>query len=129
MKTFEARVAESKTQYFKAVFPELTNHHNTMHGGEVMKIMDEIAFITATRFCRKGIVTVSCDKIDFKQSLPAGTMMEVIGKVISVGNTSLKVEVQVYIEQMYIEGRTKAVEGVFTLVAIDENKKPIAVIE
>jgi|TARA_B110000261_G_C13070881_1_gene352129 acyl-CoA hydrolase len=126
--TFEERVDKSKTHYFKAVFPELTNHHNTMHGGEVMKIMDEIAFITATRFCRKGIVTVSCDKVDFNQSLPGGTMMEVIGKVISVGNTSLKVEVKVFIEQMYAEGRIKAIEGVFTLVALDDNKKPITVL-
>ena len=126
--TFEERVEKSKTHYFKAVFPELTNHHNTMHGGEVMRVMDEIAFITATRFCRKGIVIVSCEKVDFSQPLPAGTMVEVIGKVIQVGNTSLKVEVELYIEQMLSEDRSKAVVGVFTLVAIDENKKPIKVL-
>mgnify|MGYP001196068118 CR=1 FL=1 len=127
--TFEERVEKSKTHYFKAVFPELTNHHNTMHGGEVMRIMDEIAFITATRFCRKGMVIVGCEKVDFSQSLPAGTMIEVIGKVVEVGNTSLKVEVEVYIEEMLSDSRNRAVVGIFTLVAIDKDKKPIKVIE
>tara|TARA_B110000211_G_C13997673_1_gene516967 strand:- start:331 stop:717 length:387 start_codon:yes stop_codon:yes gene_type:complete len=126
--TFEERVEKSTTHYFKAVFPELTNHHNTMHGGEVMRIMDEIAFITATRFCRKDIVTVSCEKVDFTQSLPAGTMVEVIGKVIEVGNTSLKVEVELFVEQMLSDERSKAVRGVFTLVVIDEDKKPTNVL-
>jgi acyl-CoA hydrolase len=126
--TFEERVEKSTTHYFKAVFPEIANHHGTMHGGEVMRIMDEIAFITATRFCRKGIITVSCEKVDFKQSLPAGTMVEVIGKVIKVGNTSLKVEVELFVEQMLIDDRKKAVKGIFTLVAIDENKKPTPVL-
>jgi acyl-CoA hydrolase len=126
--TFEERVEKSKTHYFKAVFPELTNHNNTMHGGEVMRVMDEIAFITATRFCRKGIVTVSCEKVDFTQSLPAGTMVEVIGKVIEVGNTSLKVEVELYVEQMLTDERSRAVKGVFTLVAIDENQQPTNVL-
>lgn len=127
--TFEQRVEASKTHYFKAVFPELTNHHNTMHGGEVMRIMDEIAFITATRFCRKGIVTVSCEQVNFSNSLPAGTMMEVIGKVVSVGNTSLKVEVNVFVEQMYQEGREEVIKGLFTLVAIDDKKQPIPVLD
>ena len=127
--TFEERVEKSKTHYFKAVFPELINHHNTMHGGEVMRIMDEIAFITATRFCRKEIVTVSCEKVDFAESLPAATIIEVIGEVVEVGNTSLKVKVDLYVEEMLSDKRKKVVRGLFTLVAIDENKKPISVLD
>ena len=65
------RIIDSETRVFKAVFPGDTNHHKTMFGGAVMYLMDEIAFMTATRFCRKPIVTVSSDKIDFKHSIPA----------------------------------------------------------
>ncbi len=64
--TYEERIKQSETHTFKVVFPDTTNHHNTMFGGTIMKIMDEVAFITATRFSRKTIVTVSCDQIDFK---------------------------------------------------------------
>lgn len=125
----EKRIKESETHVFKAVFPGTTNHHNTMFGGSVLYIMDEIAFMTATRFSRKTIVTVSSDKIDFKYPIPAGTLVELIGVVTRVGRTSLDVQVDVYIESMYRDGREKAISGTFTLVAINENKRPVPVLD
>ena len=90
--------------------------------------MDEVAFITATRFSRKKVVTVSSDRIDFTKPIPAGTIIELVGKVIHIGNTSLKVLVEIFIEQMYSNEREKAITGTFTFVAIDDNKIPIKVI-
>lgn len=119
---------QSETKIFKAVFPNTTNHYDTLFGGTAMQLMDEVAFITATRFCRKRVVTVSSDKIDFKKSIPAGTIIELIGKVTKVGNKSLNVQVEIYIEEMYTNKRDKAVNGQFTFVAIDENKNPIKVL-
>lgn len=94
-----------------------------------MHMMDEVAFITATRFSRQIMVTVSSDKIDFKKPIPAGTIVELVGRVIHIGNTSLKVSVEIYVEQMYAEGRELAVHGDFTFVAIDEYKKPVKIIK
>jgi acyl-CoA hydrolase len=127
--TLEERIENSTTRIFKAVFPNTTNHYDTLFGGTAMYMMDEVAFIAATRFSRQIMVTVSSDRIDFKKSIPAGTIVELIGKVTKVGNTSLKVNVEIYIEQMYAEGRELAVHGDFTFVAIDENKKPVQVIK
>ena len=124
----EEQIEKSITHIFKAVFPNTTNHYDTLYGGTAMQLMDEVAFITATRFCRKRMVTVSSDRIDFTKPIPAGTIIELIGKVTKVGNTSLKVNVEIYIEQMYAEGRELAVHGDFTFVAIDENKKPVSVL-
>ncbi|PST85051.1 acyl-CoA thioesterase [Pedobacter yulinensis] len=126
--TLEERIAASRTSIFKAVFPNTTNHYDTLFGGTAMHMMDEVAFITATRFSRQIMVTVSSDRIDFKQPIPAGTIVELIGEVRHVGNTSLKVHVAIYVEQMYSEERTLAVQGDFTFVAIDENKQPVRVI-
>ena len=92
-----------------------------------MHAMDEVAFITATRFSRQRMVTVSSSKIDFKKPIPAGTIVELIGRVTEVGNTSLKVSVQIYIEEMYSEKREQAIEGEFSFVAIDENRKPTSI--
>lgn len=125
--TLEERIAQSRTSIFKAVFPNTTNHYDTLFGGTAMHMMDEVAFITATRFSRQIMVTVSSDRIDFKKPIPAGTIVELVGKVIHVGNTSLKVNVEIYIEQMYAEGRELAVHGDFTFVSIDQNKKPIRI--
>ena len=124
----EARIKSSKTSIFKAVFPNTTNHYDTLFGGTAMQLMDEVAFITATRFARKRMVTVSSDKIDFKKPIPAGTIIELIGQVMHVGNKSLKVLVEIYIEEMYSESREKAVSGDFTFVAIDESKRSIPVL-
>ncbi|AJA69550.1 acyl-CoA thioesterase [Myroides odoratimimus] len=125
----QKKIKDSETHVFKAVFPGQTNHHNTMFGGAVMYIMDEIAFMTATRFCRKPIVTVSSDKIDFNHPIPAGTLVELIGTVVRVGRTSLDVRVDVFVESMYREGREKAMTGTFTLVAINESKRPVPVFD
>ena len=119
---YEEKVKSSETHVFKVVFPNTTNHHNTMFGGKVMEMMDEVAFMTATRFARKSFVTVSCDRIDFKNPIPADTLVELIGKVKYVGNTSLKVSIDVFVEDMYNESREKAVSGDFTLVAFDKEK-------
>lgn len=124
----EARIKNSTTTIFKAVFPNTTNHYHTLFGGTAMQLMDETAFITATRFSRQKMVTVSSDKIDFKKPIPAGTIIELSGYVTHVGNTSLKVRVDIYVEEMYTDFREKAVSGEFTFVAIDENKAPVKIL-
>ena len=126
--TLEQRREASRTSIFKAVFPNTTNHYDTLFGGTAMQLMDEVAFITATRYSRQKMVTVSSDRIDFKRAIPAGTIVELIGEVSHVGNTSLKVNVEIYIEQMYSDLRQKAINGTFTFVAIDEDKKPIKIL-
>jgi acyl-CoA hydrolase len=125
---FEERVKKSETHIFKMVFPNTTNHYDTLFGGAAMQMMDEVAFITATRFSRMKMATVSSDKIDFKKPIPAGTIIELIGKVKYLGNTSVKIQVEIFIEQMYSDIREKAITGEFTFVAIDEHKKPMKII-
>lgn len=121
----QERIDKAETRIFKAVFPNTTNHYDTLFGGTAMHLMDEVAFITATRFTRQRTVTVSSDRIDFKMPIPAGTIVELIGRVSYIGKTSLKIKVDVWIEQMYVDQREKAISGEFTFVAIDDNKKPV----
>ncbi|MBR9775508.1 MAG: acyl-CoA thioesterase [Cytophagales bacterium] len=125
--SLEEKINESETKIYKAVFPNTTNHYDTLFGGKAMQLMDEVAFITATRFSRQRMVTISSDKIDFTKPIPAGTIIELCGRVIHVGNTSLKVSVEIFIEQMYEKGREKAISGTFTLVAIDNDKNPVKI--
>lgn len=124
----EKRITESETSVFKVVFPNTTNHYDTLFGGTAMYLMDEVAFITATRFSRKRVVTLSSNKINFHEPIPADTIIELKGKVVRIGNTSLDVEVEIFQEEMYINKRKRSIRGVFTFVAIDDNRKPIQVI-
>jgi acyl-CoA hydrolase len=125
--TLEERIAASETRLFKAVFPNTTNHYDTLFGGTAMHLMDEVAFITATRFTRKRVVTVSSDKIDFTRPIAAGTIIELVARVESVGRTSLKVKVEIFVEEMYSFHREKAVSGMFSFVAIDAQKSPVSI--
>lgn len=121
------RIGNSITKVTKAIFPNTTNHYDTLFGGTALQWMDEVAFITATRYSRQKMVTVSSDKIDFNKAIPAGTIVELVGEIVRIGKTSLEVRVDVFTEEMYSENREKSISGNFTMVAIDENKDPITI--
>ena len=125
---FQEHINQSETRMIKCVFPDTTNHYNTLFGGTALNWMDEVAFITATRFYRKKMVTVSLDKTDFQKPIPAGTFADIHGIVTHVGSKSLKVQVQIYIEHMYSKKRELAVSGTFSMVAINENGKTTQVV-
>ena len=125
--TQDERILKSKTHPVKALFPTTPTHYDTLFGGTALQWMDEVAFIAATRYSRQKMVTVSIDRTDFNKPIPAGTLAELIGTVVKIGTTSVQVKVEIYIEQMYTEQRELAIEGLFTMVAIDENKKPVEI--
>lgn len=127
-RSLRSRIDESETRLCKAVLPNTTNHYNTLFGGTAMALMDEVAFICATRFTRKRMVTASSDRIDFKRPIPAGTLIELVARVSYVGHTSLKVRVDIHLEDMYTFSREHAIRGEFTFVAIDEAKRPVSVL-
>ena len=124
----QRRTDLSVTHVTKAVFPPTTNHHNTLFGGTALAWLDEVSFITATRFCRLPLVTVSSDRIDFNHPIPAGSIVELIGRVVKVGNTSLKVKVEVFVESMRHDGRELAIQGTFSFVAVGEDSRPVPVL-
>ncbi|GAA3968512.1 acyl-CoA thioesterase [Hymenobacter antarcticus] len=113
----DPQLARAETRIFKAVFPNTTNHYDTLFGSPTLHLTDEVAFITATRFSRLKMVAVSSDKVDFTHPIPGGTLVELIGNVVRVGTTSLPVRVELFVEQMYSEDRQLAVTGLFTFVA------------
>lgn len=129
MTSIKDRIDASETRIFKAIFPNTTNHYNTLFGGTALQLMDEASFICATRFSRKKVVTISSDKVDFEKPIPAGTIIELVARVEKVGTTSCVVKVDIFIERMYREGREQAITGYFTFVALDDNKKPTAILD
>ncbi|WP_272688446.1 acyl-CoA thioesterase [Providencia sp. PROV128] len=123
------KIEQSISRVSKVVFPTTTNHHSTLFDGTALAWMDEVSFITATRFSRKRLVTVSTEKINFTHPIPSGTIVELVGKVIRVGRTSLTVNVSIFLEDMYSEGREEVIHGQFNFVAIDDNGKPTPLFE
>ncbi len=122
-------IKASETKIFKAIFPNTTNHYNTLFGGTALHMMDEASFICATRFSRKKVVTISTDKIDFTKPIPEGTIVELVAKVNKIGRTSCVVKVDIYMEKMYSKSRELSVTGFFTFVAVNEEMKPIPILD
>ncbi|MFO7829553.1 MAG: hotdog domain-containing protein [Bacteroidales bacterium] len=120
---------KSETRQVKVVFKNLINDHNTLFGGIALQWMDEVAYITATRFCRKKVVTVSTGKIDFKKPIPYGTIVELVGSVEKAGSVKLEINVKIFIEEKYTDTRELAVEGNFFFAAVDDNNQPIRLLD
>ncbi len=123
----EDRIQASETHLFKVVFPPVTNHYDTLFGGATLQIMDEAAFIAATRYTRMRMVTVSSEKVEFKKAIPGGVMVEAIARVMQVGKTSLKVKVEIFMEEMYSEKRELVVDGIFSFVALDADHNKVEI--
>lgn len=124
----EARIEASEIRSFKTIFTNQTNHHNTLFGGAALAIMDDIAFICATRFCRQKFVTVSTDHVKFVKPIPNSTIIEAVAKVSQVGRSSIQIFVEIFVEEMYSTKKEKAIEGYFTMVSVDRNGKSTPVV-
>ena len=89
-----------------------------------MQWLDEVAYITATRFTRQRMVTINTENIRFIKAVNPNTIIEIIGRVEKAGAVRLRVKVEIFVEEMYGQGREKAIEGVFVFASLDENKQP-----
>lgn len=120
----EEKLVRSETRLCKAIFPGTLNANETLFGGQAMQWMDEVAYITATRFTRKKMFTVHTENIKFLRTVGTSMFIEIIGKVEKVGAVKLSVKIEIWAEEMYGSERYKAIEGVFVFASLDENLKP-----
>lgn len=117
-------IEQTTTRQFKAIFPNTLNANETLFGGEAMRWMDEVAYITATRFTRRRMFTIQTDKVKFLRPVHPDSIVEVVGFVENAGAVKLTVKVEIYMEDMYSEKREKAVEASFVFASLDENCRP-----
>ena len=110
--------------------PKLANAFGSIHGGEVMKMMDTTAGCTAIRYVRGNVVTARADELQFIKPVHIGDYVTCIGKVVYVGRTSIEIFVTVDIEDLRVPGSSsRALEAYFTMVALDENGRPTPIRE
>ena len=120
---------QSKTILTDMVLPGETNPLNNLFGGELLARMDRAASISAGRHCGFIVVTASVNHVAFNRAVPLGSVVTVEAKVSRAFKTSMEVYIDVWIEDRKSGKKTKANEGIYTFVAVDEIGKPIAVPE
>jgi uncharacterized protein (TIGR00369 family) len=116
----EARVIEM-------VFPNQTNHYGTLFGGQALALMDKAAFIAASRFARRNVVTANSERVDFHVPVYQGDLVEAVARVATTGRTSMTVEVDLFAEDLLSGVRRLATRGKLTMVALDQEGKPAPV--
>jgi len=115
----------SQTHHFRVVFPKHLNSNGTFFGGEAMQWLDEVAFITATRYTRQRMITVKVENIRFLKPIFPNTLLEIVGKIVKTGNLKLFVNVEGYSESMFSTDREKTLEADFIFAPCNDALAPI----
>ena len=118
---------DSKTIITDLVLPSETNPIGNMFGGELLARMDRAASIAARRHSRRIVVTASVNHVAFNKMIPVGSVVTVEAKVSRAFNSSMEVYMDVWIEDRESGKRSKANEGIYTFVAVDEMGHPVQV--
>jgi acyl-CoA hydrolase len=106
------------------VYPEDTNSQGTLFGGQAMSLMDRLAFIVASRFTRMPVVTASSEKIEFRSPVKQGELVELVGTVVDVGRTSLRIRIEMHREDLLTGDRSLCTTGEFVMVAVGNDGRP-----
>ncbi|PQD95237.1 acyl-CoA thioesterase [Pradoshia eiseniae] len=118
---------ESRVVKTSRIFPSDVNDHNTLFGGKLMSDIDMTASISATRHCRKAVVTASTDSVDFLAPISPEDSVCLESYVSWTGNSSMEVFVKVTAENLMTGERKIAATAFLTFVAMDESGKPTRV--
>lgn len=107
--------------------PEHANPLGNVHGGWIMKLVDECGALAAMRYARQRAVTVAIDRMTFRQPIRVGELVTLTAHVTYTGRTSMEVEVQVEAEDPITGRRTHTNTAYLVYVALDEHGQPAPV--
>jgi uncharacterized protein (TIGR00369 family) len=120
----EKRVNDSRITMAHVMLPQDTNSAGNVHGGSVMKFIDNAAASVAIRHTRSNAVTASVDRIDFHNPVYLGNILTLKASLNMVGKTSMEVGVRVEAENPYTGEVHHTASAYLTIVALDENGRP-----
>ena len=121
------RVSESSVILARPMPPQDANPVGNVHGGVIMRLMDEAGGIVAHRHARTNVVTASADRIDFLNTVYIGEVVFLKASLNLVGKTSMEVGVRVESENPLTGETRHATSGYFTYVALDKTGRPTEV--
>jgi uncharacterized protein (TIGR00369 family) len=117
-------VAGSKTVMSRTMLPSDANPYGNVHGGEVMRLIDEVAGAAATRHARTRVVTARIDELSFLAPVYVGHLVTAKASVNHVGRTSMEVGVRVEAEDMLTGNLVHVASAYLVFVAIDDRGRP-----
>lgn len=107
--------------------PDMANFSGNVHGGTLLKYLDEVAYACASRYAGCYVVTLSVDQVIFREPVHVGELVTFLASVNHTGRTSMEVGIKVITENIRERSVRHTNSCFFTMVAVDETGKPMAI--
>ena len=120
-------IRASRIQLAQLMHPEHANLLGNVHGGWIMKLVDEAGALACMRHAQRKVVTVAIDSMVFRNPIKIGDLVLLNAEVTYTGRTSMEAEVQVQAENPITGERTHTNTAYLVYVALDDNGKPTPV--
>ncbi len=123
----ERTVSESKTMVARVMMPQDANVAGNVFGGTILKMVDEIAYVAATRHARTNVVTASVDRMSFLSPVHVGDLLTLKANVNAVWHSSMEVGVRVEAMDPRTGETRHTGSSYLTVVALDSDGRPVSV--
>jgi acyl-CoA hydrolase len=107
--------------------PDMANFSGNVHGGTILKYLDQVAYACASRYAGSYVVTLSVDQVMFRQPIHVGELVTFLASVNYTGRTSMEVGIKVVTEDIRKKLVRHANSCYFTMVAVDSAGQPVPV--
>lgn len=107
--------------------PDMANFSGNVHGGTILKFLDQVAYACASRYAGRYVVTLSVDQVMFRQPIYVGELVTFQASVNYTGTSSMEIGIRVLAENIRTQELRHANSCFFTMVAVDDERKPVAV--
>lgn len=113
---------ESEVRAAQLMGAEMANIFGSVHGGQVMHLVDNIAYVCAARYAGTACVTAAVDRIDFHEPIHVGELLHIVARITYVGRTSMEVEIQLHAEDIPTGKMRHTNTCHFTMVALRDGR-------
>lgn len=120
-------VRETRVVLSHVMQTQYANNAGNVHGGSIMKFIDDAAAVAVIRHARRNVVTASIDRLDFHEPVFVGDLLHLKASVNNVGRTSLEAGVRVEAEDMRTGKIRHTASAYLTFVALDKEGRPVEV--
>jgi acyl-CoA hydrolase len=120
-------VLDSHVETIERIQPNQANNYENTHGGEVVRLMDELAAVAAMTVAGETCVTAHIGSVDFLNPIPVGHVAELSAYVYETGTSSLEVRVDVEAHDPREDQTVPTTSACFTMVAVDQEGEPVTV--
>ncbi len=107
--------------------PDMANFAGNVHGGTVLKLLDQVAYACASRYAGCYVVTLSVDQVTFREPIHVGELVTFLASINYTGTTSMEIGIKVLAENIRTQLTRHANSCFFTMVAMDDQRRPVAV--